>query len=127
LDIVVDFPSETRPVLVPSFILQPLSENAIRHGIMPGGARGQVQVRSRRGNGLLRIDIIDNGAGVAKSSDVMIEKGHGLRKTRNRLRHLYGDEATMTIPNGGSEGAHLTLVLPLRVRGPDGPAESARG
>ena len=94
---------------------------------MPGGERGQVQVRSRRDNGLLRIDIIDSGAGVTESSDVMIEKGHGLRKTRNRLRHLYGDEATMTIPNGGSEGAHLTLVLPLRVPGPDGPAERARG
>src|SRR5262249_13034923 len=74
----------------PYLILQPLVENAIRHGVMRNGQRGRVEVRARRDNGVLRLEVQDNGPGPTPGNGPTRE-GVGLANTRARLRQLYGD------------------------------------
>jgi hypothetical protein len=73
--------------LVPRFMLQPLVENAIKHGVEPREEGGRVVVRARRESGSLRLEVRDNGDGLLGT----IREGTGVRNTRERLLHLYGD------------------------------------
>lgn len=68
-----------------------------------------------RQEGNLVIDVIDNGRGFPKDLKSAVEKGFGLRNTRDRLHYLYGDRASMKIENSPGGGARLTLTLPYRV------------
>jgi two-component system, LytTR family, sensor kinase len=115
LDITLEIPSDTECALVPNFILQPLVENAIHHGFMPGGHRGSIRLSAMRQEGNLVIDVVDNGRGFPKDLGSAVEKGFGLRNTRDRLHYLYGDAASMKLENDPGGGARLTLTLPYRV------------
>jgi signal transduction histidine kinase len=95
---------------VPPLLLQPLVENAIRHGL--GRRGGRVEVRAWREAEALRIDVLDDGGGLAGGSPAA--DGLGLRNTRARLAHLYGPDQSLEI-EGRSEGGVLArLVLPFR-------------
>lgn len=89
---------------VPCLILQPLVENAIRHGIAPRRAAGKVTVRARPIGESLQLDIEDNGRGMSESEISETPRGVGLTNTRARLEHLYGahGELKLTpVPGGG--------------------------
>ncbi len=96
---------------VPTLILQPLVENAIRHGIEPQPRPGVVQVEARAENGSLKLAVRDNGAGMKHTGD---NEGIGLANTRSRLMQLYGPQATLTIKTGSGSGCSVELVIPLR-------------
>jgi two-component system LytT family sensor kinase len=83
---------------VPALLLQPLAENAVRHGIALSASPGFVNVRAFRDNGTLRIEVFNSGALGARS-----DSGIGLRNTTDRLRHLYGDDGrfALTAAHGG--------------------------
>jgi two-component system LytT family sensor kinase len=97
---------------VPSLILQPLAENAIRHGIAHSAGPGYLKVSADRNNGSLRIQIADNGAGVDIKRDKGSE-GFGLRNTRARLKQMYGDRQELRLENNPGGGCLVTIALPL--------------
>jgi two-component system, LytTR family, sensor kinase len=102
------------PALVPYLILQPLVENAIRHGIEPREDTGQLSIQARRNNGKLELRVTDNGDGLAERPGQAPREGIGLSNTRSRLHHLYGDKflLELTSPNGG--GLEARIDIPYR-------------
>ncbi|HEU4525800.1 MAG TPA: histidine kinase [Gemmatimonadales bacterium] len=100
-----------RGAMVPRLILQPLVENAIRHGITRRITPGRVDVRAWEGEGRLHLAVCDDGVGLPASP----REGVGLGITRARLRQLYGTEqrVDLTSPPGG--GAVCALSIPLRL------------
>lgn len=96
--------------LVPTLCLQPLAENAVRHGIEPRPGPGCLRITARREEDALILALSDDGAGLApdKSSG-----GIGIANTRARLRELYGDAASLTLESGAIRGCTVTLRLPF--------------
>jgi two-component system LytT family sensor kinase len=101
----------TLDALTPNLILQPLVENAIRHGIAHRIEPGRVEIRSQRHGDRLRIEVRDDGPGFASNTP-----GIGLTNTRARLERLYGSGYVLQLSNGTQNGAIVTLEIPFRVR-----------
>lgn len=97
---------------VPSFALQHLVENAIRHGITKLPEAGRVRVTARRDQDVLELSVSDDGPGVAAGG--VMPKGHGIENTRERLAALYGDRASLEVARGAAGGAVATLRVPYR-------------
>lgn len=104
----------TLDAVVPYMGLQPIVENAVRHGIGRRSAAGRIQINAARVNGALEIQVHDDGPGLSSES-LEGERGIGLTNTRARLRQLYGDAAKLTVENGAQGGAVATLLLPYHV------------
>jgi two-component system, LytTR family, sensor kinase len=101
--------------LVPTFILQPLVENAIRHGTAPRVEQGLVQVRAWRTNGQDHLSVQDDGPGLPPGWDPDESPGIGLSNTRERLRHLYGErEQQFEISSDAGKGVRVDLSFPFR-------------
>jgi signal transduction histidine kinase len=105
--------------LVPPLILQPLVENAIRHGISAAATAGCVDVRAIVEDSRLRLTVRDDGPGV-NAKPLQPGSGTGLRNTRERLAQLYGDAAELHINGGAGGGTVVTLSIPLVRHAPDG-------
>ena len=103
---------------VPQMVLQPIVENAIRHGVGRSSSAGRIKISAARANDTLEIRVHDDGPGF--SSDGPIGKhptanpGIGLANTRARLKQLYTDGARLTTENTQPHGAVVTIVLPYR-------------
>jgi hypothetical protein len=98
--------------LVPPFILQPLVENAIRHGTSQRMNAGTVRVRAWSENGHMRLNVSDDGPGLAPGWTLDTHAGIGLSNTRERLRTLYGADSTLTIRQAPGGGVSADLSLP---------------
>ena len=103
--------------LVPAFTVQPLVENAVRHGLKPTGRGGTVSVTAYRGDGSLIISVTDDGQGfepwreeTRRSGDV---SGIGITNVIERLRMYYGSEACHEAVSAPGEGATITLRIPM--------------
>lgn len=99
---------DAREALVPSWILQPLVENALRHGIAPSLDGGQIQVLAERRAERLWVEISDDGAGL----EISPREGIGIGNTQERLRELYGDEQSLSVEPSDPRGTRATLELP---------------
>jgi signal transduction histidine kinase len=99
--------------LVPNLILQPLVENAIRHGIEPHAKPGCIGLRVRRSAGRLTVEVSDNGSGLP---DEAAEEGVGLSNTRARLRTLYAEAHGFELCKAPEGGLLARLTIPLRTR-----------
>jgi two-component system LytT family sensor kinase len=97
-------------VPVPSLLLQPLVENAIRHGIARSAARGLIGITAARDGGFVKIEVTDNGLGMPQG---LGEEGFGLRNTRARLEQLYGDQHDFRLESLAGKGCRVTLAIPL--------------
>jgi sensor histidine kinase YesM len=97
---------------VPSFALQHLVENAIRHGIAKHPDAGYVGVVARRHQDTLEMTVVDDGGGIDERAAEL--KGHGIDNTRERLRALYGDRASLTVARAATGGTVATLRIPYR-------------
>lgn len=106
-----DVPSDLLDQPVPSLVLQPLAENAVKHGISPRSAAGLVTVSARAGGDALELAVEDDGAGLPR--DRAAEEGRGLSLTRERLRALYGDRAALELATRPEGGARATVRIPL--------------
>jgi two-component system, LytTR family, sensor kinase len=94
---------------VPQMGLQPLVENAIRHGIGARSSAGRIRIRAARVNDTLQLQVEDDGPGFAPSAE---GRGIGLANTRARLQQLYGEAGTLRIGNGEGGGTAVTMSLP---------------
>ena len=110
----VDVPPALRRAQVPTLALQPLVENAVRHGIAKHAAGGTVFVNAWRENGSLTVDIRDTGPGIPPSGVENSRDGVGMGNTRDRLRQLYGTAAGITLFNAPEGGAVCRFWLPYR-------------
>jgi hypothetical protein len=108
-----DVEPRVREALVPRLILQPLVENAIRHGVTRRIAPGQVDVRAWEREGWLHLAVRDDGVGL--DVGVPVREGVGLTITRARLRQLYGPEQRFVLAPAPQGGALCTLSIPLRL------------
>jgi signal transduction histidine kinase len=99
---------------VPNLILQPLVENAIRHGTAPRAQPGLIEIRAVRENGMVQLQVRDNGAGLGSTTPQNLLKGIGLSNTQARLKQLYGADHRfeMCEPSGG--GLEVTIRIPFR-------------
>ena len=111
LQVSIDIDDNARRALVPVLLLQPLVENALKHGIGPRAAGGRVGVSARGQNGTLTIVVSDDGVGLEGPHP----DGMGLANTRERLRHAFGDEQSLELRERPAGGAEVTMRLPLRV------------
>jgi signal transduction histidine kinase len=99
---------------VPHLVLQPLVENAIRHGISKIAAAGVIEVSAHSDGGQLVLRVCDNGAGLATDWSVEQNTRIGLSTTIARLRQLYGDRQSFTITPRAAGGTCAEVILPLR-------------
>jgi sensor histidine kinase YesM len=113
---------------VPNLILQPLVENAIRHGIAVRPDPGRIQIQAGRENGFLHLSVSDTGPGLQalpsrKNGDRHLEdsepvpifsKGIGLANTRARLEKLYGSNQRLDLTNGPEGGFRVDITIPFR-------------
>jgi hypothetical protein len=98
---------------VPTLLLQPLAENAIRHGISQQPGPGRIDIRARRVKGELHLSVRDNGPGLVGGVDA-VREGVGLRNTRERLEHLYGPKHSFHLQAAPGGGFLVTITLPFR-------------
>jgi two-component sensor histidine kinase len=105
---------EVRNALVPYLILQPLVENAIRHGIEPREETGHLLIFARRNNGQLDLRIRDNGSGLPEPANPPARQGIGLANTRSRLSHLYGQDYGFELVPALGGGLEARLAIPFR-------------
>jgi sensor histidine kinase YesM len=114
LRVTVQADPETLEASVPNLILQPLVENAIRHGISRRAAAGEVEIRARRDGNHLVLTVWDDGPGPDPASTRPSAGGVGLRNTRARLLQLYGDDQTLELSGAEVGGTMARIVIPFR-------------
>lgn len=114
----IDVPETLHATPLPPLLLQPLVENAVRHGIEPKAEGGHIRVWSEvlksdaAEDDQLCLHVADNGLGMEASGATQGE-GVGLANVRQRLEHLYGESARLRMQPGDQGGMHITLVMPL--------------
>jgi LytS/YehU family sensor histidine kinase len=101
---------------LPNLILQPIVENAIRHGIAPRTGQGLIEVRARCQDGLLQVHVSDNGPGLPTNgnSSGVLREGVGLANTQARLQQLYGSAHRLDMENAPTGGLTVILEIPFK-------------
>jgi sensor histidine kinase YesM len=100
-------------VTVPTFLLQPLVENAIRHGAAPRAGACHVHIGASADSGRLRLWVTDDGVGLPRGFDLDRDAGTGLSNTRSRLAQLYGTAASFDVRAGDAAGTVVEMALPV--------------
>jgi two-component system, LytTR family, sensor kinase len=115
----VDVAPDVLDAKVPNLILQPIVENAIRHGIAPRSTPGLVEIQAQPRNGKLRIQVRDNGPGLTshRIAENLVGAGLGLANTEARLERLYGAAHVFDLTNDPRGGLLVTLEFPFTVNG----------
>jgi LytS/YehU family sensor histidine kinase len=112
LNPVLDIPDSLVTAAVPSFAIQHLAENAIRHGITKRQSAGRLIISARRDGDVLVVSVEDDGVGVGVRQE--IPDGRGIANTRERLRNLYGARASLEVARNEAGGTTATLRVPYR-------------
>lgn len=102
-----DLPDDLRDVAVPPMLLQPLVENAIKHGLEPKMDGGEVALMAKRMGNKIAITVADTGLGFQNSSS----NGIGLKNVRERVKQLYGDAGSVSIEENQPSGTRITITF----------------
>jgi two-component system LytT family sensor kinase len=103
---------------VPSFLLQPLVENSIKHAIGKSEAGGTIRISASASDKMIRIAVEDSGSGdpdqdlQSSAEDGPEGTGVGLRNTRERLKNLYGDRSTVELARSMLGGLRINISIP---------------
>ena len=114
LSVAVDVAPALRTALVPRFVLQPLVENAIQHGIERRSGAGRIDIAGRREGESLILSVRDDGPGSRGNGGRPPAEGVGLSNTRHRLRQLYGEAQRLELGGSAMGGFEVTLAFPFR-------------
>jgi sensor histidine kinase YesM len=114
LSVKIDVDPAALDARVPSLLLQPLVENAVRHGISRRAGTGLLEIRVEREEDMLRLQVRDNGPGLQTDANGEMVKGVGLSNTRARLDQLYGSAHSFEIGNLEDGGVLVTVTIPFR-------------
>lgn len=109
-----DVAEDCKKLPVPNLLLQPIVENAIKHGISDSLKNSEIRISAFRDNGNLGVEVFNTGKLLLDEFDCKSQKGIGLANTISRLERLYKDEAKLTMCNEGNEGVKVTVKLPLK-------------
>jgi two-component system, LytTR family, sensor kinase len=110
----IQIPDELRNAQIPSLILQPLAENAIKHGIAQRAQGGEVRVAASRSNGVLHLSVYNDGPLLDRDGGA-VKDGIGLSNLRRRLNLLYGHDCDLRLENYGITGVQVSVALPYRL------------
>jgi two-component system LytT family sensor kinase len=113
LSVHIDVAPSLGQALVPNVLLQPIVENAVRHGIAKLTGPGLITIAGRREGDQLTIDVCDNGPGAPDVACLERRGGEGLSNTRMRLATLYGDRATLSIAAPPTGGFSVSIKIPF--------------
>ncbi|HEX5080744.1 MAG TPA: histidine kinase [Blastocatellia bacterium] len=117
LRVTIDAPRETRNHRIPALLIQPLVENAIKHGVSPSRMGGEVVISAQVASGAdtLRISVRDTGLGASEESLIAGRNlGVGLSNVERRLKAHYGDQASFNIQSAPGKGMTVEMSLPIR-------------
>ena len=114
LTVDMSIPTETAGALVPRFVLQPLVENALQHGIGSRHGRGRVTIQARRDGERLCLSVADDGEAGALQGNGFPREGIGLTNTRQRLRERYGPDHSLHLTRGEDGGLLVAVNIPFR-------------
>jgi LytS/YehU family sensor histidine kinase len=112
LRVVVSADPAAQEASVPQLILQPIVENAIRHGIGQRSSAGRLLISASKFDGKVELRVEDDGPGLPPG-DLSHDQGIGLANTRSRLQQLYGQDASLEIKNCDRGGVIVTMVIPF--------------
>ena len=117
LEVIINVAPEVRYASVPSLFLQPLVENAIRHGISRRATGGTVTVTAQKLGENLSIRVEDDGAGLPHAWSMERSAGLGISVTRERLTGMYPNENSFVVKRRTEGGTAVEILIPLRVMG----------
>lgn len=103
----------TKDAMVPQLILQPLVENSIKHAADPSSGAVTIDLRARRENGSLLLEISDQGPGMDSNQRPVLHKGVGLSNTAERLSQLYGEAQSLTFASVDRGGLIVRVQFPF--------------
>jgi signal transduction histidine kinase len=113
LQVKINVPNELEKIRVPTLILQPLVENAIKHGISKSKNGGEViisaELKTENGENYVQLSVHDSGCGLNKTE---LSHGIGLSNIKNRLQNYYGNSASLRIENGETNGTNAVIKIP---------------
>jgi signal transduction histidine kinase len=108
-----DIEPDTLDARVPTFLLQPLVENAIKHGVSKKAGPGHIDICARRDHDKLRIEVRDDGVGLSETALTALQKGIGVSTTRARLQHQFGADYRFEF-HRQAQGLAVVVALPWR-------------
>lgn len=112
LKVEIDVAPETLSASVPNLILQPIVENAIKHGISKSMTAGHIEIRAKRRDNMLQMQIQNDGPAFIQNGNGLIKEGIGIANTRQRLRQLYNNDFCLDLMPL-EEGASVMLEIPF--------------
>jgi two-component system LytT family sensor kinase len=112
LKVHMDIPPDLLGVYVPSLTLQPLVENAIKHGFSVDSTASRLEIAAKLHDGRVWLRVRDDGPGPAPAS--LLRFGVGLTNVQSRLKQLYGDQSSLELTGGDGRGCETIITLPLR-------------
>jgi sensor histidine kinase YesM len=111
----IDFSKENLDCSVPSLILQPLVENAIKHGITDKEKIALIEIKAIKRNKKLHLSVEDNGPGFSEEQTTELQEGGiGLSNTKSRLEQLFGKDHEFIIGNSEKGGALVEIIIPCQ-------------
>jgi two-component system LytT family sensor kinase len=114
LQLSVDVPRELYPAQVPSLILQPMVENAVKHGIAKRAQGGAIRIAASRSDGMLTLRVSNDGPSLPVDWETA-RPGIGMSNVRTRLQSLYGDAFELSMRNQDAGGVEVSVSLPFAV------------
>lgn len=112
LNVKVNIASETLNMMVPNLILQPIIENAFKHGIRSNLSLTEIDISSKLNNGNLILSVMDNGSGLNNNKNNSENDGVGLNNTMSRLNQLYGDNYEFNFNDRAGGGFQVLIKIP---------------